>query len=69
MWGTWGVGGVRCRMKSSKSEGEAPGYFKMDTGCTWVVVLWDGDKTPVCVPASKLLFKHIGQPFRPEPNL
>lgn len=68
MSGTWGTGGVRCRMKRQKREGNALCYFQpAKSSRVWVAVIWDGSEYPVCELASRLLFKHLGgRTFKPE---
>ena len=68
MSGTWGTGGVRCRMKRSKREGDAYCYFTANrSGFVWVNVLWDDEDAPTVCKQSDLLFKHLGErTFKPE---
>ena len=67
MNGTWGVGGVRCRIKlgwdRSGTEGDAICYFDTEERPTqlWVVVHWDGEDDPDLHKAAGLQIKHIGE--------
>ena len=62
MYGSWGRGGVRCKIKpdwlDSGREGEAICYFSKDYrgAMEWVVVYWDDQEDPDCHKASGLLF-------------
>lgn len=66
MTGTWGIGGVRCRIKSGWEgvgrEGDAISYFDHERlGQQWTVVLWDDEDDPDCFKSVGLEIKQLGE--------
>jgi hypothetical protein len=70
MIGSWGVGGVRVKIKDgwedAGKEGEAEGYVQFDRHGSqrWIIVLWDGEDDPETFKAAGLMFKHLGKPWK-----
>ncbi len=64
MTGTWGTGGVRCKIapqwEGAGREGHAICYFDSYVDQLWVVVKWNDDDDPDLHKAAGLLLKHIG---------
>lgn len=62
--GTWGIGGVRCRImegcEGAGREGEAVCYFEAERRL-WLVVFMDDEEDPDVHKASCMQIKHPGE--------